>query len=52
MEAILDDLAQTKLLGHGDLRRQQARGFDFAFEQCFQPRPEATGVHDLDVRER
>src|SRR5690349_6692891 len=30
MERVLDDLAQAELLGHGDLRRQQARGFDLA----------------------
>ncbi len=33
VERILQDRAQTKLLGHIDLRRQQARRFHFAVEQ-------------------
>ena len=52
MEAVLDDLAQAELLGHRDLRRQQARGLDLAVEQRLEPRAEAAGVDRLDVGER
>src|SRR5262249_29199546 len=52
MEAVLDDLAQAELLGHRDLRREQARGLDLAVEQRLEPRAEAAGVDGLDVGER
>ena len=52
LELVLDDLAQAELLGHGDLRRQQARRLDLAVEQRLEPRAEAAGVDGLDVLER
>src|SRR5262249_53243493 len=47
-----DDLAQAELLGHRDLRRQQARGLDLTVEQRLEASAEAAGVDRLDVGER
>jgi len=44
-----DVLAQAELLGHRDLRRQQARGLDLAIEQRAQARAETAGIDGLDV---
>jgi len=52
LERVADDRAQAELLGHRDLRRQQARGLDLAVQQGFEPRAEAAGIDDLDVFER
>src|SRR5215831_3527539 len=52
VELVRDDLPQPQLLGHVDLRRQKARGFDLPVEKRGQARAEAADVDGLDVLER
>ncbi len=49
LEGILHDLAQAQLLGHRDLRRQQARGLDLTVDQRLEPRAEPARVHHFDI---
>src|SRR5262249_52135460 len=44
LERIRDDRPQSKLLGHCDLRRQEARGLTLAVQERFEPRAEPASV--------
>src|SRR5438067_1506883 len=51
LERVEDDAPQPQLIGHRDLRIEQAGGFNFTVEQRLQPRTETADVERLDSLE-
>src|SRR6185295_11395537 len=52
VELAAEDLAQAELLGHVDLRVEQARRLDFTLQERVEPTTEAADRLDLDLVER
>src|SRR5207245_5545012 len=52
VELAVEDLPQAQLLGHVDLRVEEAGRFDLPVQQRLEPAPEAADRRDLDGLER